>query len=289
MRLLIALVVALTPLTGFAEEGAWRSLFNGKDLAGWDTYLGPPHPSVEGLDQLKLKRDAKGKYLEHVGLNRDPKQVYSVVTIDGAPAIRISGEIYGAITSHDEFENYQLRFEQRWGDKRWPPRPDRVRDSGVLYHCVGEQGASPSGAWMQSCESQIQEGDFGDFWSVCKVMVDVEAERPDPKGPLVFQPGGQKFTGVTERVVRNPKSEQPFGEWNTVEIYAVGQTAVHVNNGKPNMVLTNIRRMVEGREEPLTRGKIQLQSEAAEVYYRNIEVRPISEIPDEILRPQSDE
>jgi hypothetical protein len=289
MRLLIAVTVALTPLTGFSGEGAWRSLFNGKDLTGWDTYLGPPHPSVEGLDELKLKRDAKGKYVEHVGLKRDPKQVFSVATIDGANAIKITGEIYGALTSHDEFENYHLRLEQRWGEKRWPPRPERVRDSGVLYHCVGEQGASPGGAWMQSSECQIQEGDFGDFWSVCKVMVDVEAERPDPKSPLVFHPGGKKFTGVTERIFRNPKSEKPLGEWNTVEVYAVGQTAVHVINGKPNMVLTNIRRNVDGREEPLTRGKIQLQSEAAEVYYRNIEIRPISEIPGEILRPPSDE
>jgi hypothetical protein len=138
---------------------------------------------------------------------------------------------------------------------------------------------------MQSCESLIQEGDFGDFWSVCQVIVDVEAERPEPKGPLVFKPGGKKLTGVTERIIRTPKSERPFGEWNTVEIYAVGQTAVHVNNGKPNMVLTNIRRMVDGQEEPLTRGKIQLQSEAAEVYYRNIEIRPIKEIPVEILHP----
>jgi hypothetical protein len=61
-----------------------------------------------------------------------------------------------------------------------------------------------------------------------------------------------------------------------------------VINGKPNMVLTNIRRNVDGREEPLTRGKIQLQSEAAEVYYRNIEIKPIDAIPDEILHPSAE-
>jgi hypothetical protein len=30
---------------------------------------------------------------------------------------------------------------------------------------------------------------------------------------------------------------------------------------------------------PLTRGRIQLQSEAAEVFYRNLAIRPIREIP----------
>ena len=38
---------------------------------------------------------------------------------------------------------------------------------------------------------------------------------------------------------------------------------------------------MDGKEEPLTRGRIQLQSEGAEVFYRNIRLRPITEIPAE--------
>ena len=72
-------------------------------------------------------------------------------------------------------------------------------------------------------------------------------------------------------------------EWNTVELYAVGQTAVHVVNGKVNMVLTGLRHKVDGKDVPLTNGKIQLQSESAEVYYRDIAVRPLSEIPGSVL------
>jgi hypothetical protein len=69
-----------------------------------------------------------------------------------------------------------------------------------------------------------------------------------------------------------------------VELYAVGQTAVHVNNGIPNMVLTGLRRKVDGKEEPLTKGKLQLQSEGAEVFYRNIQIRKIDKIPEELLK-----
>jgi len=36
---------------------------------------------------------------------------------------------------------------------------------------------------------------------------------------------------------------------------------------------------VEWREVPLTKGRIQLQSEAAEVFYRNVAIRRITEIP----------
>ena len=34
-----------------------------------------------------------------------------------------------------------------------------------------------------------------------------------------------------------------------------------------------------GKETPLTRGKIQIQSEGAQVFYRNIAVRPLSAVP----------
>src|SRR4029079_8778020 len=183
-----------------------------------------------------------------------------------------SGEVLGAITTREEYGNYQLRFEVKWGEKRWPPRADTVRDSGVLYHCVGPHGAG-SGAWMQSIESQIQEDDFGDFWSVAGVIVDVEGERAGERGPVTFKKGGQPFKGWNQRIIRNPKSEKERGQWNTVEIFAVGQTSAHVNNGKTNMVLTGLRRKVDGKEVPLVKGKIQSQPECAEVYYRNVEIR----------------
>ncbi|HEV7500267.1 MAG TPA: hypothetical protein VGQ33_09705, partial [Vicinamibacteria bacterium] len=42
------------------SPSAWGvSLFNGRDLSGWDTWLGIPHASVTGLD---LPKDEAGKY-----------------------------------------------------------------------------------------------------------------------------------------------------------------------------------------------------------------------------------
>ena len=57
-----------------SQDGGWLPLLDGRDLADWDTWLGKPY-----------------------GLNSDSKGVFSVVPVDGAPAIRISGEIYGAL------------------------------------------------------------------------------------------------------------------------------------------------------------------------------------------------
>lgn len=273
-RSLVAILLLATISHGAqAQDGAWKSLFNGKDLTGWDTWLGRP-----------------GKGEEIVGLNRDPKNVYTIVMVDGAPAIRISGEIWGAITTKDEFENYHLKLEFKWGEKRWAPRATTVRDSGLLYHCVGPHGKQGT-FWMESHECQIQEHDCGDYWSVAGATADVQAERlVDAKGKvtLKFKRGGDKFTVPNKesanRVIKDPDNEKKSGEWNTIELLAVGGTSVHLVNGKANMILTNSRHKVDGKEVPLTRGKLQLQSESAEVYYRNIQIRPLSTLPAEYAK-----
>jgi hypothetical protein len=266
-----AVLAATVPPTASADKEAdgWTPLFNGKDLSGWDTWLGRPHGEKEV-----------------VGLNKDPKEVYRVVEVDGKPAIRISGEIFGALTSKEDNGNYHLRLEFKWGEKKWPPREKAVRDSGLLYHCVGKHGAQGT-FWMQSLECQIQEHDCGDYWSVAGAIVDVEGERREGKGPVIYKKGGAKFTVPTKengpRIIKSADYEKPTGEWNTIELLTVGGTSVHIVNGKANMVLTNSRRKVGDKEEPLTKGKIQLQSEGAEVFYRNIAIKPLKKIPGEYL------
>ena len=266
-----------------AQSSNWRPLVPGRDLSGWETWLGRPHASVQGID---LPRDEKGQYVGVVGLNKDPKKVFSVVEVDGAPAIRISGEIFGALTSKEEYENYRLRFEFKWGDEKFEPRTKAMRDSGILYHCNGPHGGSGGGsrAWMQSHECQIQEHDCGDYWSVADAIADIEGEpiatEQGKQKAIIYKPGGQKWTLpdtqrlTQKRAVKSADNEKPTGEWNTVEIICIGGTARHVINGVENMVITDSRHMVDGKALPLTKGRLQFQSEGAEVFYRNIMIRP---------------
>ena len=275
--LVVALVCLLRPSPAAADEGAgaWRPLFNQKDLSGWDTWLGKQQEGTEA-----------------VGLNKDPQQVFTVVEADGRPAIRISGQVFGALTSKEEFANYHLRLAFKWGTRKWPPREHEVRDSGLLYHCVGPQGAAGS-YWMQSLEFQIEETDCGDFWSVAGVTVDVEGDyiAGSRTLPPIYKKGGKKFTipsseiqDTGPRIVKAADWEKPHGQWNQLDLLTVGPTSVHVVNGHVVMVLTNPRRTVHGREEPLTGGKIQLQSEGAEVFYRDVLIRPLKQIPEKFLR-----
>jgi hypothetical protein len=266
------------PTSALPSQPSVMQLFNGKDLAGWDTWLGRPHKLT---DVPGLSKNEQGDYVQPIGLNRDPRSVFSVVEVDGGPAIRISGETYGGLITRDEYEDYHLRLEFKWGTKRWPPREQAVRDSGCCYHSIGPHDES-YGFWMKSFEFQIQEGDCGDFYSLAGVIVDAEAvaRNPgDPKSDLIYTKGAPTAVGLTRRIIKVPDNELPPGQWNSIDLYCLGQTSVHVVNGTANMKLTGLRHRVENRELPLTRGRIQLQSEAAEVFYRNIAIRRITELP----------
>lgn len=252
-------------------------LFNGKDLSGWYTYQREPEPtsSVEGL-QTKA-----GKYIEPIGLNKDPLQVFTVVEEDDEPAIRISGEVFGILVTEQEYENYHLSMEFKWGEKKYPPRENRKRDSGILYHSVGKEGARGR-VWMRSVECQVQEGDVGDLWCVDSTTAQVKVIQLKNKN-FKYDPFGS-FQAIDMRGDRfcqkSLSFEKEHGMWNRLDIYTFGRESIHLINGRKNMHLTDIGQILNGQVEPLTKGKIQIQSEGAEIFYRDITIRSIKAIPD---------
>lgn len=260
----------------FAQDAAPQTrLFNGRNLKGWDTYIGPP------FDTLQNKFSGKAP-----GLNLDPHGVFSVAREDGGRVIRISGEHFGGISTTASFENYHLRLEFKWGKKKWHPKKNSVRDSGLLYHAVGPH-AGDGAFWMRSQEFQIQEGDCGDYWGVAGAFADIPARRKnendyvyDPSAPaLTFR----ENTSIGRHCAKYPDAEKPSGEWNIIDLYCVGDTSVHVVNGVVNMVLFNLRQADGENFLPLTKGKIQIQSEGAEIFYRDITIENIGKIPETLL------
>ncbi|MEN9656264.1 MAG: hypothetical protein RL311_1233 [Bacteroidota bacterium] len=251
--------------------------------SNWETYIGVPHKS---LDFPSIPKDSLGNYSEAIGLNQNPKQIFTMVQQDGKPALRISGEIFGSITSREEFGDYHLKLEVKWGEKKWIPRVDKLRDSGILYHCVGPNGAFWK-VWKRSLECQIQEGDFGDFFALAGSKAEITG-KVKPFGDGTKQKWTWDKTSSETKVNGiariSADYEKAHGEWNTVEIICKGGEAIHLVNGKVNMVVINTRQNINGIDEPLTAGKIQIQSEGAEVFYRNIQIKHINEIPKKIKK-----
>ena len=66
-------------------------LFDGKSLANFESWLVNHHSD-------------------------DPERVFTVVDqIDGAPAIRISGQVWGGLLTKEAYRDYRLIVEFRWG------------------------------------------------------------------------------------------------------------------------------------------------------------------------------
>ena len=211
----------------------------------------------------------------------DPKHVFSVR--DGM--IDISGEEFGGLTTRNEFQNYHLITEWKWGERTWAPRKDKARDSGILVHCVGPDGAA-GGNWMESQECQIIEGGCGDFIMVAgrtKPSLTCET-RVGPDRQFYFEKGGKPVTLSSVRYNwwgRDPAwkdvlgfrgrrdVEKPAGEWNRMEVVCDGDSITTILNG----FVVNI-----GTKSSLTKGKILFQSEGAEILFRKIEVRPLMQV-----------
>lgn len=285
----LVIAVALVAPAPTRAQTDWISLWNGKDLTGWTTWLARPEPSV---NLPGARKDANGRYLDPIGL-RDPLNVFTVVpNVDGRPAMRISGEVYGEIRTTQWFRDYHLRFAFKWGEKKWPPRAgvDIQRDSGLLYHVHSEPGAEGR-TWARSIELQIQERDVGDLYAVGSAI----AVRVRPRAgatPVIwdYDPTGEwtffsQRAGSSGRVIKQPDNERPSGEWNIVELIAFGDDAIHIVNGRVVMRLHSPMRIDRGVPMPVTSGPIILQSEGAEVFYRDIVYRPITAIPAEFAGP----
>ena len=201
--------------------------------------------------------------------------------------LRVSGEIYGAIFTKQEFENYHFTLKIKWGERKYDPRKEKLKDSGILYHSIGDAGVEYWRSWMLSQEFQIMEGHMGDFWSQASSAIDIRAYLSEGKMNCVadakqpFLPFGK---GNPEGYCMRAENHESLpGEWTTLELISYQGKSLHIVNGHVVMVLQNSRYMKDGTYVPLTKGKIQLQSESAELYFKDIRIRSLASLPKEYV------
>ena len=221
----------------------------------------------------------------------DPRKVFSVV--DGM--IRVSGDGLGGLVTNKRYRDYHLVLEFKFGDRTWHNRENAARDSGLLIHSNGADGGY-SGTWMPSIEVQIIEGGVGDIVPVpgndasgkpvpisytCTTGRDRDGEvvwKPD--GPLeVFKAGNLKrvnwfgrdpdWTDVKDfRGLQDVDS--PHGQWTRLDVICDGgHLKTFVNGTKVN----------EAVNVSPNAGRLQLQSELAEIDFRRWELWPLDKGP----------
>lgn len=161
--------------------------------------------------------------------------------------IHASGEDFAYIITNKKYANFHLSVEFKWGEKKYPPREKEKRDGGILYHVNLYSGNK---IWPRSIEFQVQEGDCGDFWMTDSTTIIHNDTLTVPKNWL--------------RAIKSNNAEKPNGQWNKAEVIVQNGTITHLLNG----VQVNT-----ARPGNTTEGNILLQSEGAEIYYRNVRLQ----------------
>ncbi len=220
-RIILGLMVLSSPLlVNLTKDKDFQPMFNGKDLTGWYTYV------------------------QDLPVNEDPTKVF---TFESDGVLHVSGEKFAYIATKEIYKDFHLKLEFKWGEKKYAPRLDQPRDSGICYKVpAGEVDK----IWPKSIECQVQEHDLGDLWMIggATIVVDGVATKP----------------GDYVRSIKKKDAELPNGQWNVVEVIVEGGHCRHIVNG----VLVN-----EGTDASIAEGKILLQSEGAELFYRKVMIK----------------
>jgi hypothetical protein len=234
---LVALTAALAfaPQTRAADKGKVIHLLNGEDLSNFYTY-------IRNSSDRKVAPDR----------NKDPDQVYTY----NKGILRVSGQHMAYLATKKEYGNYRLVAEFKWGEKTWDGK-GRGRDAGLFFNATGDDKL-----FMKSQECQLLEGGTGDL---CLISGADLAARGTSGVKRYDRPGKGEwknelgFRGADE-------VEKPLGEWNKIEI---------INRNGHIKLSVNGRVMVDGKKADPKSGKILIQSNNAELFYRKLDLYPL--------------
>lgn len=234
--LAVAFALSLAAPVRAADQAKVIHLLNGKDLSKFYTFI----------------RNSKNRKTPP-DLNKDPDKVYTYK--DGV--LRVSGQHMGYLATRKNYSNYRLVAEFKWGAKTWDDR-GRARDAGLFFNATGEDVL-----FMKSQECQLLEGGTGDLCLIRGADLTVKGVN----GVKRFDRPG-KGEWKNELGFRGPDEvEKPLGQWNTIEIIN--------RNGRIKLSI-NGRVMVDGKKADPKAGKILIQSNNAELFYRRLDLYPLS-------------
>jgi len=237
---------------GKQKEPQWVSLFNGKDLSGWD---------------IKIT---------HYPLNDNYGNLFRVengilkVSYDQIDSFR--GE-FGHLFYKQKFSKYKLRVEYRFVGEQCPGGPEwGIRNSGIMFHSQSAESMGLNQDFPVSIEAQFLGGlgkGARPTLSVCTPGTDVDIMGTRAPGHCTSS-SSKTFDG---------------DQWVLAEIDVYGDSIIHhLVNGDTVMTYTKPRVGPEMKPEgypvpdgtPLKDGYFALQAESHPVEFRKVEIMDLS-------------
>ncbi len=208
-------------------------------------------PAPENDGSIKLLGDGGMEnfytWIEGAGVFIDPKGIFTLQ--DGI--LRITGERTGYLATRKEHSDFHLVAEYKWGQMT-TAHPNKIGSSGLFIHGTGEDKE-----WMRGFECQLATNRSGNLvihgGAKCKI-------------------GTNSFSRTWTEINKSPAAKElAAGEWNTMEVFAVGDKLRVLVNGKQAMEATDLLP---------NRGKIYLQSNGAEIFFRRLDLYPLEKMPE---------
>jgi len=156
--------------------------------------------------------------------------------VDDEGVLICAGRPIGYIRTIEDYTNFVIKLEWRFN-----PVTKQAGNSGVLFRMIEEDMV-----WPKSIEAQLHSGNAGDFWCIGEYPMKTVPERTNGRNTK-----------------KTHFAENPIGEWNEYEIIVDRGDVTVIVNGE---VLNRAWDVLE------TAGKICLQSEGAEIHFREIRV-----------------
>ena len=241
------LICTLTSGKPYSDK-KFTSLFNGKNLDGWYCKINC------GDTELAKKVFAVENGMVHIFGEGFPDKY----------ELKGKNRTHGLFYTNKEYSRFIFRFEYKWGKKIANNYHQFQYDAGCYYHVVNDR------IWPIGIEYQVRYNDSkdenhtGDFWTGhlskdMKWYADKDGfYLPENKGGRLIKKTGEL------RASKDVKSNDLNDKWNECEVIVMGDKyAIHKLNGK----IVNI-----GIDLGIEKGKIGLQSETGEIYYRNIRI-----------------
>lgn len=242
--------------TGELAKGKWTSLFNGKDLDGWNM-------KIKGSD---LGVNYKDTFRVEDGVLKVSYDKYE----------KFNGE-FGHLFFHQPFSKYKLRIEYRFVGDQCPGGPGwAFRNNGVMIHSQKPETMRKDQEFPVSVEVQFLGG----------------GERGERPTASVCTPGTNIVMDgklITQHCTDSKSPTLRGDQWVTVEVEAHGDGVIkHFVNGelvlqyeKPQLDPNDpdAAKLIKENngEKALAGGYIALQSETAPTEFRKIEIMPLDD------------
>ncbi len=227
----------------------WVSLFNGKNLDGWDL-------KISGYE---LNDNYKNTFQVENGVLKVSYDKYD----------KFNGE-FGHIFYKDKFSSYKVRLEYRFTGEQVPGGPSwAYRNGGIMLH-------------GQTAESMGKEQDFP--VSIEMQLLGGDGEDKRPTGNLCTPGTNVVMSGklITRHCIESKSKTYHGDQWVKTEVIVHGnQSITHIINGdtvlyyeKPQLDErdADAQKLIKDGNLMLSEGSISLQAESHPCEYRNIEI-----------------